>query len=61
METVEDNPATKDHLEASLTRLRKRLTYAQDDMQMISFTIRCIERDLQEITKEDGVANEANA
>lgn len=56
-----ENPADKDHLTNSLNRLRKRLTYVQDEMQITSFAIRAIERDLEEIEKTDGVANEENA
>ena len=61
MEQVKDDPASKDHLEASLARLRKRLTYVQDEMQITSFAIRCIENDLKEIEEKDGLANEKNA
>ena len=68
METVQeptvneqDNPASKDNLEASLARLRKRMIYIQDEFQITSFSIRCIEADLQELEKQDGVANAKNA
>ena len=55
----EAKPMSKDHLERSLKRLRKRLTYAQDEMDITSFAIRAIEHDLQEIQKEDLEANES--
>lgn len=51
----------KDHLEQSLRRLRKRLTFVQDEMDITSFAIRAIERDLNEIQTEDKEANETNA
>jgi hypothetical protein len=46
-------------LEDSLKRLRKKMTYIQDDMNVTSFAIRCIESDLQKIQEEDLLANEA--
>lgn len=54
----QENVASKDSLNASLTRLRKRLTYVQDEMQITSFAIRAIEKDLEQLEKQDGVANE---
>ena len=48
---------SKDHLEKSLARLRKRLTYVQDEMDITAFAIRAIEHDLEAINKEDKVAN----
>jgi hypothetical protein len=56
-----ENPLNADHLQSSLKRLRKRLTYIQDEMDITSFAIRAIERDLEEIQNEDGVANEKDA
>jgi len=58
MEDKKPELPSKDHLQKSLGRLRKRLTYTQDEMDITAFAIRAIERDLQEIDKEDGVANE---
>jgi hypothetical protein len=52
---------TKDEMEKSLKRLRKRLTYVRDEMDITTFAIRAIEHDLNEITTEDKVANETNA
>jgi predicted nucleic acid-binding Zn-ribbon protein len=48
-----------DHLEQSLKRLRKRMTYIQDEMDITAFAIRAIEHDLAEIEQEDKVANES--
>lgn len=55
------DPLSKDYLEASLTRLRKRITYVQDEMDITSFAIKAIERDLQTILEEDKQANEKHA
>ena len=56
------NPMSADFLEASLKRLRKRLTYVQDEMDITSFAISAIERDLNEIREDNGVkTNEENA
>lgn len=60
MKEREKDPAAKDFLEASLKRLRKRMTYIQDEMDMCSHAIRCIESDLQKILTEDELANETN-
>jgi hypothetical protein len=40
-------------LEASLGRLRKRLTYVQDEMDITAFAIRSIEKDIADIKEED--------
>jgi hypothetical protein len=56
-----ENVPSKDYLEASLKRLRKRMTYVQDEMDITAFAIRAIERDLQELLTEDKQANEADA
>ena len=58
METTQENPASKDFLTKSLTRLRKKLTYDQDTMDCTSFAIRALEHDLTELEKQDEVANE---
>jgi hypothetical protein len=60
MKTEKVTVPTQEHLEDSLKRLRKRLTYVQDEMQITSFAIKAIEHDLQEMIKEDSKANEAN-
>lgn len=52
---------TKEGLERSLGRLRKRMTYIQDDFDVTAFAIRAIERDLTQIETEDKEANETNA
>jgi predicted nucleic acid-binding Zn-ribbon protein len=57
----EKNAPTKESLEKSLSRLRKRITYVQDEMDITAFAIRAIERDLQQIETEDKEANETNA
>ena len=58
MSEEQENPATTDHMEQSLKRLRKRITYIQDEMQITSFAIKAIERDLEETQTQDEVANE---
>lgn len=55
------NPMSQDQLTQSLTRLRKRLTYVKDEMDITSFAIKAIEHDLQEIQEEDKASNETNA
>ena len=55
------NPYSKDELTSSLNRLRKRLTYVKDEMDITSYAIRGIEMNLQEIEQEDKEANETNA
>jgi hypothetical protein len=52
---------TKDSLEKSLIRLRKRMTYVKDELDITSFAITAIERDLNEMQTEDKEANETNA
>jgi len=59
-ETPAQNPMSADYLQQCLVRLRKRLTYAQDEMDITSYAIRGIENDLANIQKEDGVANETH-
>jgi hypothetical protein len=59
--TETSNPASAEFLESTLTRLRVNLRNYQDEMDMCAFTIRCLERDLEEIQKEDKEANEKNA
>lgn len=61
MENQDVQPMTKENLEKSLSRLRKRLTYVKDEMDITSFAISAIERDLQAINSEDKEANETNA
>lgn len=55
------NVPSKESLEQSLGRLRKRMTFVQDEMDITAFAIRAIERDLQQIESEDKEANETNA
>jgi hypothetical protein len=57
-EIKQENPASVEQMQNSLNRLRKRMTYVQDEMQITSFAIRCIEKDLEETLKEDVQANE---
>jgi hypothetical protein len=57
----EKSEVTAEQLEQSLKRLRKRLTFVQDEMDITSFAIRAIERDLNQIKTEDLEANETNA
>lgn len=47
----------KEYLEQSLKRLRKRLTYVQDEMDITSFAIKAIERDLENLTKDSDETN----
>lgn len=62
MSDEKNNPMSADFLEASLKRLRKRLTYVQDEMDITSFAIRAIEHDLKEIRDDNGVkSDEKNA
>lgn len=56
-----ENPHSKEFLESSLQRLRKRMTYIQDEMDCVSLAIKCIEHDLNTIETEDKKANEENA
>ena len=39
---------------STLNRLRKKLTYIQDDMDITSFAIRSLEHDLQKLEQEEG-------
>lgn len=55
----EQNPMSSEFLEASLKRLRKRLTYVQDEMDITAFAIRAIEADLKAIEEQDKEANDA--
>ena len=55
----EKNPMSSEFLEASLVRLRVRLTHAQDEMDITSFAIRAIEEDLKSIALMDQEANNA--
>ena len=56
------DPMSAEYLQSILTRLRKRLTYAKDEMDITSHAIKCIESDLEKILQEDKEANEeANA
>lgn len=61
MSEEQKNPHSVEEMQTSLERLRKRMTYVQDEMQITSFAIRAIERDLEETLKEDSKANEKNA
>lgn len=61
MTDSKENPMNAANLEKSLGRLRKRLTYVQDEMNITSFAIRAIEHDLEQIQTEDKEANETNA
>lgn len=54
-----ENPMSSEFLEASLKRLRKRLTYVQDEMDITAFAIRAIESDLKAIEENDREANNA--
>jgi hypothetical protein len=60
-EIQEANPHSKEEMEQSLKRLRKKMTYIKDDMQITSFAIRCIENDLQELETKDKLARESNS
>ena len=60
MEKVSETHS-KEFLESSLERLRKRMTYVQDEMDCVSLAIRCIEHDLTTMVTEDKKANEKNA
>jgi hypothetical protein len=53
---IKPSAQTAESLTNSLLRLRKRLTYVQDEMQITSFAIRAIEHDLAEIQQEDSDA-----
>jgi predicted nucleic acid-binding Zn-ribbon protein len=53
---IKPSEQTVESLNNSLVRLRKRLTYVQDEMQITSFAIKAIEHDLAEIEKEDSHA-----
>ena len=44
---------TTEWYEKTLGRLRKRLTYEQDAMDITSFAIRSLERDLQQLKEEE--------
>ena len=57
-EKKDENPMRADYLEACLGRLRKRLTYVQDEMDITAHAIKSIEADLAKIKQEDEVANE---
>jgi hypothetical protein len=57
----EKNPMSADHLTACLSRLRSKMTYIQDSMDVTAFAIKAIERDLQSIQEEDSKANETDA
>jgi hypothetical protein len=46
-------------LQKSLVRLRKRMTYIQDEYDITSHAIRSIETDLQRIHEEDSHAQNA--
>jgi hypothetical protein len=45
-------------LQKSLSRLRKRLTYVQDEMDITSFAIRNIENQLESLKSEEGKEDE---
>jgi hypothetical protein len=55
------NAYTTEEMQASLKRLRKKMTYIKDDMDVTSYAIRAIEAALNETLKEDKEANETNA
>lgn len=55
---IKPSEQTVESLNKSLVRLRKRLTYVQDEMQITSFAIKAIEHDLAEIKQEDSHAQE---
>ena len=50
--------ASPEFLQKSLDRLRKRLTYVQDEMDITSFAIRNIEAQLESLKEEDSKENE---
>jgi hypothetical protein len=61
MSTEQENPMSIEFLENSLHRLRKRMTYVQDEMDITAFAIKAIENDIQKINTEDLEANEKDA
>jgi hypothetical protein len=61
MQNEQVNPMSKDYLESCLSRLRKRLTYEKDSLDITTFAIKAIENDLTKMEEEDGAANEKNA
>jgi hypothetical protein len=54
----QENPVDSDYLNALLIRLRKKMVDQQDSLDITSFAIRTIEKDLENIQQQDGVANE---
>ena len=57
---VKNLPNNTENLQATLNRLRQKMVVLQDDFDVTSLAIRCIERDLEEIDNHDKEANNAS-
>ena len=60
MSNVKNLPNNTENLQATLNRLRQKMVVLQDDFDVTSLAIRCIERDLEEIDNHDKEANNAS-